>query len=159
MECCGLADYSTKMDGCLPWETKCPPEQRQTLLSQWCDRSCTRAPCLSEVPQRSGSPEDGAGAKAHQVLCCFAGELTVAESMPCTMKAFCNLKELPFADFLVSSAVGPISIYGRGDLCIFFSLFHQNGSCALGQKPSSNSRLSGCFAKQYCAILRNFGSW
>lgn len=50
----------------------------------------------------------------------FADELTVAESMPCLMNAFCNLKEVPPADFLASHPVqlAP-STYAAEEIFVF----------------------------------------
>lgn len=89
----------------------------------------------------------------------FSAELPVAESVPCLLNALCHLRVAPrrFSHPLCN-AVGLINVCGRGDFCIFLSLFHQTGFCVLGPKPASHSRSLGCSGLWCRAILSSLGS-
>lgn len=136
---------------CRSWQEDKGPLQPLTAL----------CPCIPELPAPAHRTQ--AAQKMEQwprpVRYFSAAELIGAESMPCLMNALCNLGVAPRRfSRLLCSAVGSINVCGGGDFSIFSSPFHQNGSCALGQKPASNSRSFGCSVQWCCAILRSLAA-
>lgn len=97
MGCCGTRDT----EGCLLWETKGPPRvvlDPPAPMGQQVLHPC--APCLTlqraQAAQKMEQPSAPLGTSL------FAGELTVAESMPWLVNAPCDLKGSHLADFLAS---------------------------------------------------------
>lgn len=115
---------------------------------------------LPGVPWRPGSPEDGAVAKTCQVLRCLLMNEPQRRACPASWMLFVIWKSRPLQIFSPPAQCSwPHQRMRRSRFLYFLPLFHQNGSCALGQKPASNRRLFGCSVQQHCAILRSFGSW
>lgn len=155
------ADYGRENDGCQLWETKTrhwAVGPCWTFVPFWGGRSCvpvlpTPHPRALRQPRRWSSRQGPSG------ILCFADELTVAGSMLCMVNAVRSLKSCPLQIFSAPFQCSWSHQYVQQIFfIILFCLFHQN-CCALGQKPTSDSRLFGCWVQQPCAILRRFDSW